>query len=31
MGVTSTGSQRQARTNLELGADIVLSNLTRLA
>src|ERR1700722_10250001 len=26
-GVTSTGSQRQARTNLELGADIVPSNL----
>jgi hypothetical protein len=23
IGVTSTGSQRQARTNLELGADIV--------
>ena len=29
MGVTSTASQRQVRTNLELGADIVLSNLTR--
>src|SRR5579864_3975142 len=27
IGVTSTGSQRQARTNLELGADIVLLNL----
>jgi hypothetical protein len=31
VGVTSTGSQRQARTNLELGADIVLLNLPWLS